>query len=286
MGIINRIIGNNQAQQTIPAKLALEPEAGDVLPASTLPIQSGAGKDFAREALIESANMDNHILYHGLDEDAIAMERSLTYDYWFQKINKDEGTTPDEKFIASYSEKIPKKEPGLFKDISNSDLGDTYKDLNDFRENTLTAIASPIPGSAGQIVAYLATHKLPDSIESEPDRKKYYQTEALKMIVKSPITDSKEKETAMKALETKSLEDMEESLLEILNSEIHKDRNTLSKTEMEEFLGGSDESEETTQASIPSETDDRVNLGDTWVSKRKKAPPPPEIGLFQLKPEN
>jgi hypothetical protein len=71
----------------------------------------------------------------------------------------------------------------------------------------------------------------------------------------------------------------------------------MTKQEMEEFLEEVEEKEEKEetdevdvaveqqsatqqkeeQESLPVETEDKINLGDTWVSKRKQAPPPPEL---------
>jgi hypothetical protein len=70
-----------------------------------------------------------------------------------------------------------------------------------------------------------------------------------------------------------------------------KANDKMSKKAMEQYIEKDEDTVDVTedmdqkQEQLPLDTEGKVMIGDTLVSKRKQGPPPPEIGLFQIKKE-
>jgi hypothetical protein len=105
-------------------------------------------------------------------------------------------------------------------------------------------------------------------------------------IKENPVADAGEIELADKGIRRLKGSDGEDTKAIKAARELMEsiyDHEELLKTEMEDYLGDDNNSAGQHQEQLPGDTDDRVRIGDTFVSKRKQGPPPMEIGLFRLK---
>jgi hypothetical protein len=283
MGIFSSVVGsNNRTRQSSNTALpTLKPTTGGIYPVSSTRIQSGEGKRIAQKALADGVEASNSV-WGRYGDDILSEEKNDIYACEVWRIHDSSSATPEERFIAEYSLDIAANDPASYTS--------TWKPvIARLREDTLAAIASPIPGTAGQVVAYLATQRLPADAKADPARKKHYQTEALNMIAKSPIVEPEEKKLAKAALSSNYSGSAENALTDIVKSDFHSKTVTLpvnnpsnlSRKDMENFLEPEEKNE--TKKPEPTEKDGKVKVGDTWVSKRKQGPPPSEIGLFQIK---
>jgi hypothetical protein len=174
-----------------------------------------------------------------------------------KEIETNRDTTQDEKEVAKLALKF-------------DDLGKTYKDDLRVQKMFMDRITDEITVPIGEFIVE-TTLEAADKTKSDISKSRILN-KGFKEIKSHP--DTTEIELAQKGIETLIHDSDIEAAQKLMKTICEQEK--FIRIEMEDFL--KDDKDSADQEQLPQQIDDKVKVGDNYISLRKQGPPPAEIG--------